>query len=655
MRKIIEKMSIRGKFIAALAIIVPFVILMVAVIRTIQMRGDLIELHGVDADMSGLIRDVIVSLVPTVVGTILVAVIFIILFVRLLNPLEELAKAARDLAQGKAGVNLKIGNGSDELSDIALSLFKISQNLSTLRDDFSEAKRVIGSGNVNYRISNPNLHGVFQDVLASFNGIKDEFVGCLNIISESIIIVDGNHKVLFANNTIRNFTKTADIDVIGMHVNEFLNADIANHDYFRKTFSTGRPHVEDIIQLQLNREQVFDLELNCIPVKYQGATPAILLLLTNLTHIKDAQRLADKRDDFRIEQFTKLTKYIADAFSHGHLDVDFPKIVDFDSDTADIVKDFDAISGILTRSIGNINLYVHELQTTLYAMAEKDFDQVITREYSGDFSKIKDSVNGIVDSMNGFFSELSASSRQVQEGTEIIANNTQEMSIGFTEQLEFVSEINEQAHNISDEIKGSLESVRAATELSLAAKTDAQSGNAQMAAMLEAMEEIRKSSDTIALTIKTIQEIASQTNLLALNASVEAARAGEHGRGFSVVAEAVRALAIQATTASEESAEVLLTSKEKVGTGVKIAQETALSLDKIVTGVENIDIMIEKIASSAVRQSSSIHNIESGMEKINDMIKHDVYVVGNNAAATEELLNQANVLKDMLAEFKLRR
>ena len=49
-----------------------------------------------------------------------------------------------------------------------------------------------------------------------------------------------------------------------------------------------------------------------------------------------------------------------------------------------------------------------------------------------------------------------------------------------------------------------------------------------------------------------IKTISKQTNLLGLNASIEAARAGQYGAGFNIVAQEVRKLSNETSTATEQ-------------------------------------------------------------------------------------------------------
>ena len=178
--------------------------------------------------------------------------------------------------------------------------------------------------------------------------------------------------------------------------------------------------------------------------------------------------------------------------------------------------------------------------------------------------------------------------------------------------------------------------------------------NRQMHDMMAAMEEITRTSDEIGKIIKTIEDISFQTNILALNAAVEAARAGEAGKGFAVVAEEVRSLANKSSVASNDTAALIEGSLEAVARGKDLAGATAESLSKVVEEVRVAAATVDKIADAAEEQAGAVEQVTVGVDQISDVVQTNSATSEESAAASAELSHQAEILKDLVARFRLR-
>lgn len=254
---------------------------------------------------------------------------------------------------------------------------------------------------------------------------------------------------------------------------------------------------------------------------------------------------------------------------------------------------------------------------------------------------------------NMTLSNVKEASAQITVGSEQVANASQALAQGSTEQASAIQQVTASMDEVTQRTKANATEAGEANVLVQNIKEMATSGNEQMKSMIGAMDDINASSETISKIIKTIDDIAFQTNILALNAAVEAARAGVHGKGFAVVAEEVRNLAAKSAAAASETAEMIDDTIHKVGNGTKIAQDTAKSLDEIVTSIDEIVGLISNITTSSNDQATAISQIDQVISQVSTVVQTNAATSQQCAAASEELSNQAVTLKNLMARYQL--
>ena len=306
--------------------------------------------------------------------------------------------------------------------------------------------------------------------------------------------------------------------------------------------------------------------------------------------------------------------------------------------------------------VQGFRLMIQDMDEMLAEMSRGNLtaDSKCEEAYVGGYRGLLDSARKLSAQLSDTLRQINQSADQVSAGAEQVSAGAQALSQGATEQASAIEELAATINDISGKIIATADRAGDVHSQSSETGREVEQCNEQMLELVNAVRDIGESSSQIGKIIKPIEDIAFQTNILALNAAVEAARAGTAGKGFAVVADEVRNLASKSAEASKSTSVLIEGSARSVEKGMKIADETAASLQKAVISTENTVKAVDKITEATAEQSQAVSQVTQGVDQISSVVQTNSATAEESAAASEELSGQAVILKELVGQFKTR-
>lgn len=338
---------------------------------------------------------------------------------------------------------------------------------------------------------------------------------------------------------------------------------------------------------------------------------------------------------------------IANEIAHGNLNITLES--HSHDEIGQLSSAFQQMANNLTFIISDIRYLLGEMEQGNFKVSPEE-----KTRYINDYEPLLISILNINTSLSRTLSNINQAADQVATGSSQMSESAQSLAEGATEQAAAIEELQATITDVAEQAKvNAAESLESYQKANMVGK-EAEISSQEIHLLTAAMERINETSTQIEHIIKDIEDIASQTNLLSLNAAIEAARAGEAGKGFAVVADQIRSLAEDSAKSAVSTRTLIEASLKEVESGNHITEKTVLSLQKVISGLKEIEVSVERTRNSSEGQSHIIAEIEHGIEQISNVVQNNSATAEETSATSEELSAQAYTLNTLVNQFHLK-
>lgn len=321
------------------------------------------------------------------------------------------------------------------------------------------------------------------------------------------------------------------------------------------------------------------------------------------------------------------------------------------------------------------------IQQAMQEVSEGNLSIRIETSGKNELASLSQDINATIERLQHTLRDLNMISDQVASSSQELAsvmvqseNNSQQEILAVESVATAATELESMAKSMSESAASADELTRNAgkkVEISLEIFEENQQDNEKITQVLHdaaaIIQELQEQSTQINNVVEMISNVSEQTNLLALNAAIEAARAGEAGRGFAVVADEVRVLAVNTQKSTRDIKTIIeqlqnksLQANQNMQTSIqllenndKLSEKANLAMQEIIQVMTLINDTNTQVAVGAEEQANVTSEISKNMMNISDIVQQNFVGLSQCSSASNELSHLANDQKDKIAFFKI--